>query len=216
METKKNFPVDRVTDIRIKTRLSQVKVVAGNGSDIVLRWTDTKRRTTSAELDGTVLAVKEHAEITLYGVMGLIWLKQDNELTLELPQGFNGIVEIEGNDECVRILGVNCPMTLQVKTLIGAIGVSASDIQSCDLTSQGGAISLRGITSQKGISASTNNGDIECLCEENADSYLLDCHSEHGECNVPAFAGRGGKYLRLRSKTGSITVNFMGEMKERE
>lgn len=213
METIQHFPADTVTDIQIKVMLSQVNVVVGNESDIVLRWTDTKRRTTSAVLDGAVLTVKDHAEIALYGIVGLISLKERKELTLELPNGFCGSVQIESNDECVRVLGVNCPATLQVKTLVGAIDISSSNLQSCDLTSQGGTVTLYGIMTQKGISAMTNSGNIDCLCGETADNYLLDCRSEHGVCNLPSIFGRGEKYLRLRSKIGAITVNFTEEIK---
>ena len=213
METIQHFLSDTVTNIQIKVMLSQVNVVAGNESDIVLRWTDTKRRTTSTVLEGTVLTVKDHAEIALYGIVGLISLKESNELTLELPNDFCGSVQIESNDECVRVLGVNCPATLQVKNIVGAIGISSSNLQSCDLTSKSGTITLYGIMTQKGISAMTNIGNIECLCGETADNYLLDCSSEHGVCNLPSIFGRGAKYLRLRSKIGTITVNFTDEIK---
>lgn len=76
METIKRFPVASVTDIQIKSTLSQVNIIPGNEQDIILRWTDTKRRTTSAELEGTMLTVKSHAEIALYGIVGLISLKK--------------------------------------------------------------------------------------------------------------------------------------------
>lgn len=166
---------------------------------------------TSAVLDGETLTVKDHAKAALYGIVGLIWLKESKELTLELPREFHGTVQIESKDECIRILGVSCPGILQAKTLVAAIEVSATDVQSCDFTSQSGAICLHGITSKKDISATTNSGSIECLCGEKADGYLLDCHSEHGKCSLPISVGRGEKYLRLRSKTGMITVNFTDE-----
>lgn len=211
METIKRFPVASVTDIQIKSTLSQVNIIPGNEQDIILRWTDTKRRTTSAELEGTMLTVKSHAEIALYGIVGLISLKKNKELTLELPDGFCGSVQIESNDECVRVLGVNCAAILRVKTLVAAIDVSSSELQSCDLASQGGTVTLHGITTQKGISVTTNSGNVECLCGESADNYLLDCHSEHGVCNLPPSFKRGKKYLRIHSKIGTITVNFTGE-----
>lgn len=208
METVKRFPAGSITNIQIKSTLSQVNVVSGNEHEIVLRWTDTKRRITSAALDGETLTVKDHAEVALYGIVGLIWLKENKELTLELPQEFHGAVQIESKDECIRILGVSCPGILQAKTLVAAIEVSATDVQSCDFSSQSGAISLHGVTSKEGISATTISGSIECLCGEKADSYLLDCHSEHGKCSLPISIGRGEKYLRLRSKLGTISVNF--------
>lgn len=65
METVKRFPVDEVSEIQIKSSLSQVNMIAGSGSDIVLRWTDTKRRTTEAALDSKKLSVKDHGAITL-------------------------------------------------------------------------------------------------------------------------------------------------------
>ena len=58
METVKKFPVDEVLEIQIKSSLSQVNVTAGSGTDIVLRWTDTKRRTTEAALDSKKLSVR--------------------------------------------------------------------------------------------------------------------------------------------------------------
>lgn len=72
METVKRFSVGEVSEIQIKSRLSQVNVTAGNDKDIVLRWTDTKRRTTEAVLAGKKLSVKDRGAIALYGIIGLI------------------------------------------------------------------------------------------------------------------------------------------------
>lgn len=203
-----HFSIDDVTDIQIKTELSQVNVINGSENDIVLRWTDTNRRKSTAELNNKKLVVKNHANAALYGIVGLIWLKKDKELTLELPTGFSGSVQIESRDECIRILGVNCSAILRAKTIIAPIEVSATDVQSFELESQSGNISMRGVTSQKGISVVTNTGKIECNCAENSSEYLLDCRSEHGKCNMPVILKRGKKHMRLHSKTGSITVNF--------
>lgn len=208
METIKRFSVDAVTSIQIKSMLSQVNVVGGRDSDIVLRWTDTKRRTTLAELNEKMLTVKDHADVALYGILGLIWLKEDKELTLELPTEFKGIVQLESKAECIRVLGVTGSCSIQAKTTVAAIDVSATSVQEYDFTSQNGSILLHGITSQKGISATTDGGNIECFCGEPTNSYMLDCHSEHGLCSLPKSVSRGRKYLRLRSKTGAITVNF--------
>ena len=109
METVKSFAVNEVSEIQIESSLSQVNVMPGNSKDIVLRWTDTKRRTTKSVLDGKTLSVKDHASVALYGVVGLIWLKEDKELTLEIPPEFCGSIRIKSRDECVRILGVNSP-----------------------------------------------------------------------------------------------------------
>ena len=208
METIKRFPLGTVTNIKIKTALSQVNVIDSSEDDIVLRWTDTKRRKSIAELDGETLTVKDRADAALYGIVGLIWLKEDKEMTLELPSGFDGTVEIDSKDESIRILGVNCPAKMFAKTVVAPIEVSASEIQSCEFKSQGGNISLRGITGQKSISAVTNTGNIECYCSEKSSEYFFDCSSEHGKCNLPVVFKHGKKQIRLHSKTGSVTVNF--------
>lgn len=127
---------------------------------------------------------------------------------MEIPPEFAGVVQAESKDECVRILGVVSPCSLQVKTVIGGIEVFSTEIESYDLTSQGGAIILHSVTSKKGINVHTKTGSIECHCAESAGNYLLDCHSEHGMVNLPSTTGRGEKRLRLRSKTGMITVAF--------
>lgn len=132
METVKRFPVDEVSEIQIKSSLSQVNVIAGSGADIVLHWTDTKRRTTEAALDSKKLSVKDHGAITLYGIIGLIQLKADKELTVELPTEFGGNIQIESMDESVRVVGVTGSSSLRVKTTTGAIDVSATDIQHYD------------------------------------------------------------------------------------
>lgn len=212
MEMIKRFPISEVTDIQIKTALSQVNVINGCEDDIVLRWTDTKRRKSTAELNDKTLTVKDHANAALYGIVGLIWLKENKEMTLELPADFSGKVQIESKDECIRILGINCPTTLQAKTIIAPIEVSATDVQNCEFRSQSGNISLCGIASQKGISAVTNTGNIECHCLEKSSEYLFDCRSEHGKCNMPIIMKQGKKHIRLHSKAGSITVNFADDI----
>ena len=61
METVKEFPVNDITDIQIKSRLSQINIVAGNSENIVLRWTDTSRRTTTAKQFDKALEVMDQA-----------------------------------------------------------------------------------------------------------------------------------------------------------
>lgn len=214
METVKRFPVDEVSEIQIKSSLSQVNVIAGSGADIVLHWTDTKRRTTEAALDSKKLSVKDHGAITLYGIIGLIQLKADKELTVELPTEFGGNIQIESMDESVRVVGVTGSSSLRVKTTTGAIDVSATDIQHYDLNSQSGAVIMHSVKSGKGIKVSTGNGNIDCFCAEDANAYLLDCHTEHGKCSLPSLVHRGGKMLSIRSQTGNITVDFIDEMRE--
>lgn len=208
METIKKFSVAEVTEIQIKSSLSQVNVMAGSGTDVVLRWTDTKRRTTEAALNGNILSVRDHGAIALYGIIGLIQLKADKELTLELPSDFNGNIQIESTDESVRVLGVIAPCSLRVKTTVGAIDVSASEIRQYDLNSQSGTITMHGVKSEKGIRIVTVSGNIDCLCAEDASAYLLDCHTEHGSCSLPSMIYHGSKIINIRSQTGSITAGF--------
>lgn len=68
MENTRTFSVAEITEIQIKSSLSQVNVMAGSGPDIVLRWTDTNRWKTAVEQSGKVLLVKNKAAVTLYGV----------------------------------------------------------------------------------------------------------------------------------------------------
>ncbi|MDO5144363.1 MAG: hypothetical protein Q4E72_07125 [bacterium] len=51
METVRQYPIEEVTTIQIKSTLSQINVVAGAGKDIVLKWTDTQRRKTEVVLE---------------------------------------------------------------------------------------------------------------------------------------------------------------------
>ena len=47
----------------------------------MLRWTDTKRRTTTVKQFGGALEVMDQGAITFYGILGLIALKEDKELS---------------------------------------------------------------------------------------------------------------------------------------
>lgn len=208
METVRQYPIEEVTTIQIKSALSQINVVAGAGKDIVLKWTDTQRRKTEVVLENGTLTVKDHAQAALYGIVGLIWLKEDKELTLELPTDFSGTVFLESKDECIRIVGLRCHCLLYAKSLVGVIDVSAAEFNQGEFKSQGGNIELHSVICQQSISATTVTGDIECSCPESVENYLLDCSSEHGRCSLPVFLGQGPKRLRMRSKTGSIAVNF--------
>lgn len=211
METVKRFSIDEVSEIQIKSRLSQVNVTAGNDKDIVLRWTDTKRRTTEAVLDGKRLSVKDRGAIALYGIIGLIQLKADKELTLELPSEFGGRIQIESMDESVRVVGITGSCSIWIKTTAGTIDISATDIQQYDLSSQSGAVTMHSVKSGKGIRISTSNGNIDCLCLEGVSAYLLDCHMDHGKCSLPSVVHRGGKLINIRSQTGDIAVGFIDE-----
>ena len=81
METVKEFPANDITDIQIKSRLSQINMIAGTSGNIVLRWIDTKRRTTTVKQFGGALEVMDQGAITFYGILGLIALKEDKELS---------------------------------------------------------------------------------------------------------------------------------------
>ena len=81
METVKEFPANDITDIQIKSRLSQINMIARTSGNIVLRWTDTKRRTTTVKQFGGELEVMDQGAITFYGILGLIALKEDKELS---------------------------------------------------------------------------------------------------------------------------------------
>lgn len=185
-------------------------MVAGHHADIVVHWTDTKRRTTKAVLTGSVLSVEDHGAIALYGVIGLIQLKADKELTLELPSNFHGYIQIESKNESIRMMGVDAPCALRAKTTDGPIDISAASIRSYELTSLSGAMTLHSVTSETGMRMSSNNGNIDVSCGEDAGTYLLDCQSEHGQCSLPDTAYRGKKIMHIRSKTGNITVGFTG------
>ena len=172
---------------------------------------DTKRRTTEVALDSRKLSVKDRGAITLYGIIGLIQLKADKELTLELPSGFGGNIQIKSMNESVRVVGITGSCSLRVKTTTGAIDISATDIQHYDLNSQSGAVIMHSVKSGKGIKASTINGTIDCFCAEDVSAYLLDCHTEHGKCSMPSVVHRGCKMINIRSQTGNITVGFIDE-----
>lgn len=211
METVRQYSSEEVTWIQIKSSLSQINVVAGTGTGIALKWTDTQRRKTNVELEDGKLTVKDRVQAALYGVVGLIWLKQDKELTLELPKDFTGTVFLESKDEPIRIVGLQSKCQVQAKTLTGSIELSAAELDRGAFKSQSGRIQMYSSACLNEISAETVTGEIECTCSESAEQYLLDCHSEHGRCSLPACLGHGEKLLRLRSKTGSITVNFYGQ-----
>ena len=210
METVKEFPVNDITDIQIKSKLSQINIVAGNSENIVLRWTDTSRRTTTAKQFGRALEVMDQGAITFYGVLGFIALKEDKELTLEVPAGFNGSVRAESHDEMVRVFGIEKLGNLPIKTTIGAIEITGTNAANFQLSTMGGNISLRGIASDAGISAETHNGNIDCLCVGDEKDYSVDCHTQSGYVDAPPMSyGHGKKPLRLRTMTGGISLRFM-------
>lgn len=212
METVKEFPVNDITDIQIKSRLSQINIVAGSGENIVLRWTDTSRRTTTAKQFGGVLEVRDEGAITLYGVLGFIALKEDKELTLEVPAGFTGSVKAESHDEMVRVFGIEKLGNMTIKTTIGAIEITGTNAANYQLSTMGGNISLRGIASDAGISAETHNGNIDCLCVGDERDYLVDCHTQSGYVDVPPMGYYQGNIpLRLRTMTGGISLRFMNQ-----
>lgn len=209
METIKAFPVQSITRITIKLSLSQITVVRGGTSDIVLRWTDTKRRTTSAVQTGQALQVSDKAPLTLYGVLGLIELKRDKELTLELPADYAGSLTLETKDEAIRLLGVEMAGDLSAKTTTGGVELSAVSAARLELTTQSGKLDLKGIASTKSISLTTISGIVHCTCTEPAENYLLDIHSDHGDCDAPAMGGKGPKLFRAHAQHGQMQIRFI-------
>lgn len=209
METIKSFPAQSITHITIKSSLSQITVVMGGTSDIVLRWTDTKRRTTSAVQTGRALQVSDQAPFTLYGVLGLIELKRDKELTLELPADYAGSLTLESKDEAIRLLGVEMVGDLSAKTTAGEVELSAVSVARLELATQSGKLDLKGIASTKGIFLTTVSGAVHCTCTEPAENYLLDIHSDYGNCEAPAVGGKGPKLFRARTQHGQMEIRFI-------
>ncbi len=215
METVKEFSAKDITDIQIKSKLSQINIVAGSSESIVLRWTDTSRRTTTATQLGSALEVKDEGAIALYGVLGFMALKEDKELTLEVPADFTGSVKVESRDEMVRVLGVEKLGSLTIKTTIGAIEITGTNAVDYRLSTMGGNISLRGVASDAGISAETHNGNIDCLCVGDERDYMVDCHTQSGYVDVPQMGWYQGRIpLRLRTVTGGISLRFMNRTGE--
>ncbi len=210
METVKEFPVNDIAEIHIKSKLSQINIVAGSSENIVLRWTDTSRRTTTATQFGSALEIKDEGAVTLYGVLGFMALKEDKELTLEVPAGFTGSVRAESHDEMVCVFGIGKLRSLDIRTTIGAIEITGTNAADYRLSTMGGNISLRGIASDAGISAETHNGNIDCLCIGDERDYMVDCHTQSGYIDVPPTGYYRGKIpLRLRTRTGGISLRFM-------
>ena len=214
IDVTKNFSANEITEIQIKSRLSQVSVVAGNGDDIMVYWSDTDRRTTTATQDGEVLKVEDKGEIGFYDVLGFIQLKEDKELTLEIPISFTGSLEIESRDEFVRVFGVEGLESLSVETTIGAIEITTVEALDYQLSSKGGNISLHGVSCGSGISANTNNGNIDCLFVGDETQYLLDCHTDRGTLDIPRTTYNGEIPIRLRTVSGKISVQFTNRVGE--
>lgn len=63
METICKYPINQFSMIQINSKLSQVNVMAGSTEEIILRWTNTKRRTTTATQTGKILSVADRAPL---------------------------------------------------------------------------------------------------------------------------------------------------------
>lgn len=84
-------------------------------------------------------------------------------MTLEVPAGFSGSVRAGSHDEMIRVFGVGKLGNLTIKTTIGAIKITGTNVANFQFSTMGESISLRGIASDARISADTNNGNIDCL-----------------------------------------------------
>ena len=202
------------------------------------------------------LSVKDHGAITLYGIIGLIQLKADKELTLELPSEFyllfyhhDGLPKATNihHDPYGNPINTHWRLILYNMTdmfFVGQLGdynqvaavsvvsplfsLSAAVVQKhihqsrshtpyhslpdCpfrpdDRTQRCGCQHKRHSQSTDthiSIRISTNNGNIDCRCVEDASAYLLDCHTDHGECSLPSVAHRvqaqAGSFLLPKAK----------------
>jgi len=207
----KSIPADSCQSINVESKIFQIKLTGYQGNDIRIRWQDTGvRKVEISETDGR-LDIRESDLVTIYGVLGLIELTRDKELTIEVPQTFAGDIIIHAmGGELVKLDHIQTSRLLDIQTKTRMTILNAVKAESIRIeTKHSGGIHANNIGCEQDITLRTAMGAIICSISEPPKNYSVSCYSRRGRCNVPLTNSIGVKTLNAESVSGNISIQFM-------
>lgn len=209
----KNIPLSSCQSIYVESKIFQIQLLGYQGDDIRIRWNNTGVRTVNISENARRLEIRESDLVSIYGVLGLIALTQDKELTIEIPLEFTGDITISaaGGEhikiDCVQTSGLLDIQTNARTTILNTLKAESIRVEA----KHNSGINANSIQCEKEISLSTVGGAIICGISESAQNYSILCYSKCGRCNIPPTSNNGGKTLNVNSVMGNISVQFTKE-----
>lgn len=204
----REYAVNDIHVIHVRCRVCRIHVVGTAGSEIRLRWHDTKLRVLDVQAQDGTLEIRERDRAAIYELFALLEVSRDKEILLELPQTFTGDIRLEAIGETVECSGIRAAGKLELRTQTGAVRLSDSGADTLTIRADHGTIHGQGLFAEKEISMSTVTGSIFCQVQGSEKDYAVFCRSQHGQCRAPQGAPGSDRALRLNSNTGSVTAVF--------
>lgn len=191
-ERELRLPSDSLRSISITSKNYRVRLMEGEGDDIVIRYADNRFRRLNVEKSGASLYLEEEMAVTLYGFFRLVELLEENLLTVSIPEGARVSVSVETQS-----------------TGIEAMGISVQDLS---LSTGTGQARINGVSIKRSLTAVTSAGRISCLLPGSAWDYDIECSSERKDIRQPYYPRnpQSGRKVVLRGTVHAPELSFMG------
>lgn len=191
-ERELRLPSDSLRSISITSKNYRVRLMEGEGDDIVIRYADNRFRRLNVEKSGASLYLEEEMAVTLYGFFRLVELLEENLLTVSIPEGAGVSVSVETQS-----------------TGIEAMGISVQDLS---LSTGTGQARINGVSIKRSLTAVTSAGRISCLLPGSAWDYDIECSSERKDIRQPYYPHnpQSGRKVVLRGTVHAPELSFMG------
>lgn len=191
-ERELRLPSDSLRSISITSKNYRVRLMEGEGDDIVIRYADNRFRRLNVEKSGASLYLEEEMAVTLYGFFRLVELLEENLLTVSIPEGARVSVSVETQS-----------------TGIEAMGISVQDLS---LSTGTGQARINGVSIKRSLTAVTSAGRISCLLPGSAWDYDIECSSERKDIRQPYYPHnpQSGRKVVLRGTVHAPELSFMG------
>lgn len=191
-ERELRLPSDSLRSISITSKNYRVRLMEGEGDDIVIRYADNRFRRLNVEKSGASLYLEEEMTVTLYGFFRLVELLEENLLTVSIPEGAGVSVSVETQS-----------------TGIEAMGISVQDLS---LSTGTGQARINGVSIKRSLTAVTSAGRISCLLPGSAWDYDIECSSERKDIRQPYYPHnpQSGRKVVLRGTVHAPELSFMG------
>lgn len=202
------FPAWEIKSLKIDCKIFRIHVIHVMGSvsdEIVFRYINTGLRKLKIKNESGNMEVSDKAGVAIYEMFSLIELTRQNELIVEIPKGFSGLLTLEGSSETVMLDHLDVAGDVSVWTTASRIECRGISGRNIALSSNTGSVRAEKVQPQNRIYMATTVGAIECSLCGNAADYQLTCQSEHGICDFPQ-SGNGSKLVNASSVTGSIHI----------
>ncbi|MCD8052864.1 MAG: hypothetical protein LUF00_02225 [Lachnospiraceae bacterium] len=177
------IPADGIRSLNISSKNYRIRIVSGNEESFILRFCNNRFRMLEVTPRGDCLNLSEKMAVTFYEFFRFVELMRENELLVELPQ--------------------NCE-TLSIVARTGPTGILVNGVmvQSLQLESGTGEISVYRTDVTKQLAAFSSAGKISCSVLGRPEEYNVSCAADRRDVQNPCYPYHENAMKRIDLHSG--------------